>query len=147
MLASPVIRNKPLIAIVDDDESVCRAMERLVRSLGMAAETYVSSQDFMEQMESLPSIHLNCVILDVQMSGLNGIEVQRRLRCIRKDLPVIFISAYDDHAAKERAITGGAVAFLRKPCNDILLIRTLDTALGRRQPDEKTGGAGEGATE
>jgi FixJ family two-component response regulator len=136
-----VINKKPLIAIVDDDESVCRAMERLVRSLGMAAETYASSDDFVNQIESLPSFQLDCVILDVQMPGLNGIEVQTRVRRIHKDMPVIFITAHDDRGARERALAGGALAFLRKPCNDALLIRTLDTALGRRKPDEKPAGA------
>ena len=135
---------KQLIAIVDDDESVCRAMERLVRSLGMAAETYASSEDFVNQVESLPSFHLDCVILDVQMPGLNGIEVQTRIRRIHKNIPVIFITAHDDRAARERALAGGALAFLRKPCNDALLIQTLDAALGRRKLDEKSGEPEEG---
>ena len=132
--------NKPLIAIVDDDESVGRAMERLVRSLGMAAETYVSSEDFLNQLESLPSFRVDCVIVDVQMPNLNGIEVQQRIRRIHKDIPVIFITAYDDDSARKRALAGGAVAFLRKPCNDALILRTLDAALGRSGSDEKTGG-------
>ncbi|MGO9586412.1 MAG: response regulator transcription factor [Limisphaerales bacterium] len=135
-----MISKKPLIAVVDDDESVCRAMERLVRSLGMAAETYASSEDFLNQIESLPSFHLDCVILDVQMPGLNGIEVQTRIRRIHKDMPVIFITAHDDRGARERALAGGALAFLRKPCNDALLIRTLDAALGRRGPEENPKG-------
>jgi FixJ family two-component response regulator len=134
-----VINKKPLIAIVDDDESVCRALERLVRSLGMAAETYTSGADFVEQIESLPSFNVDCVILDVQMPGLNGIEVQTRLRRIRKDIPVVFITAHDDRVSRERALAGGAVAFLRKPCNDALIIQTLDAALGRRGADEQPG--------
>ncbi|HUA39191.1 MAG TPA: response regulator [Candidatus Sulfopaludibacter sp.] len=136
--------NKPLIAIVDDDESVCRAMERLLRSLGMVAETYVSSEDFVNQLESLPAFRLDCVIVDVQMPGMNGLEVQQRIRRIHKDIPVIFITAYDDDIARKRALAGGAVAFLRKPCNDALIVRTLDTALGRSGSDEKTGGSERG---
>lgn len=130
----------PLIAIVDDDESVGRAMERLVRSLGMAAEAYSSSDDFLNQIESLPSFRLDCVIVDVQMPGMNGIEVQKRIRRTHKDIPVIFITAYDDDTARERALAGGAVAFLRKPCNDALIIRTLNAALGQRRSDEKADG-------
>lgn len=133
-------RNKPLIAIVDDDESVCRALERLVRSLGMAAEAHASSEDFVHQVESLPSFKPDCVILDVQMPGMSGIEVQARLRRIHKDIPVIFITAYDDQMAREQALAGGALAFLRKPCNDALFIRTLDAALGRRGSDGKPAG-------
>ena len=119
------------IYILDDDESVCRAMERLLRSMGMTAETYTSSEDFLEQMESLKTFQLDCVILDIQMPGMNGIELQQRLRLIDKDIPVIFITAYDDRIDKDRAIAGGAVAVLRKPCNDALILRTLATALKR----------------
>lgn len=121
---------KPHIVIVDDDESVCRAMERLLRSMGMTAETYTSSEDFLEQMEALKTFHSDCVILDIQMPGLNGIELQQRLRLIDKDIPVIFITAYDDRTDKDRAIAGGALAVLRKPCNDALILRTLASALG-----------------
>lgn len=127
---------KPLIAIVDDDESVCRALERLVRSLGMAAETYSSGTDFVEQLESLPGSHPDCVVLDVQMPGLNGVEVQAYLRRTHKNIPVVFITAHDDRVARERALAAGAIAFLHKPCNDALIIRTLDTALGRGGADE-----------
>jgi FixJ family two-component response regulator len=136
-----VIRTKPLIAIVDDDESVGRAMERLVRSLGMTAETYVSGEDFINQIESLPSFRVDCVMVDVQMPGMNGIEVQRRIRRIQKNIPVIFITAHEDRVVREQALAGGAVAFLLKPCNDALIIRTLDAALGRRGSDENAGGA------
>jgi CheY-like chemotaxis protein len=70
---------------------------------------------------------------------MNGIEVQRRIRRIHKDIPVIFITAYDNNIARTQALAGGAVAFLRKPCNDALIIRTLDAALGRGGSEEKTG--------
>ena len=129
---------------MDDDESVCRALKRLVHSLGMAAETYAGSDDFVNQIESLPSFQPDCVILDVQMPGLNGIEVQKRLRRVHKDIPVIFITAFDDRNAREQALAGGAVAFLRKPCNDALISRTLDAALGRDGSGEKPSGADNG---
>jgi len=132
------VRNKkPLIAIVDDDESVCRALERLVRSLGMTAETYTGGADFMEQLEALPGFRPDCVILDVQMSGMNGIEVQSRLRRAHQNIPVVFITAHDDRNAQERAMAGGAVAFLRKPCNDALIIRTLEAALKCRATEQQ----------
>jgi FixJ family two-component response regulator len=78
------------------------------------------------------------------MPGLTGIEVQTRLRRIHKNIPVIFITAHDDRAAREGALAGGALAFLRKPCNDALLIRTLDAALGRHGSNEKSGGSNDG---
>ena len=136
-LHNPVPNQKqPLIAIVDDDESVCRAIERLLRSLGMSGEIYTSSAEFVDLVEALPSFQPDCVVLDIQMPGLNGIEVQTRLRRARGAMPVIFITAHDDRVARERALAGGAVAFLRKPFTDALLIRTLDAALGRGETGE-----------
>jgi len=122
---------QPLIAIVDDDEGVCRAIKRLIRSLGMAAETYGSSTEFVDLIEALPSFQPDCVVLDVQMPGMSGIEVQASIRRVRGAIPVIFITAHDDRLVRMQALAGGAVAFLRKPFNDDLLIRTLDAALGR----------------
>ncbi|MBI4522308.1 MAG: response regulator [Deltaproteobacteria bacterium] len=130
-------RTKPLIAIVDDDESVCRAMKRLVRSLGMNAETFASGQDFVDLIEAMPSFCADCVILDVQMPGLNGLEVQGWLSRRGNPLPVIFITAHDEVGARERAMAAGAVAFLRKPFGDELLIETLDAALKRGTGEEQ----------
>lgn len=120
---------KPLIAIIDDDESVCRALKRLLHSLGMKAETYTSSADFVELIEAIPAYHPDCVVLDVQMPTMSGIEVQARIRQTHPEMPVIFITAHDDRNARERVLAAGAVAFLRKPCNDALLIRSLRVAL------------------
>jgi FixJ family two-component response regulator len=132
LLRTPLPNIKqPLIAIVDDDESVCRALKRLIRSLGMTAETYVSSSEFVDLIEALPSFQPDCVVLDVQMPGMSGIEVQASIRKARGAIPVIFITAHDDRIVREQALAAGAVAFLRKPFNDALLIRTLAAALGR----------------
>ncbi len=120
---------KPLIAIVDDDESVCRALKRLVRSLGMNAETFASGEEFLDLIKVTPSFQADCVVLDVQMAGLNGLEVQERLTGNRNPLPVIFITAHDDLGVQQKALAAGAVAFLRKPVNDELLINTLRVAL------------------
>jgi FixJ family two-component response regulator len=122
---------QPLIAIVDDDESVRRAIKRLVRSLGMAAETFSSGQEFIDLIEAMPSFHPDCVVLDVQMPGLNGLEVQDYLARGCRGLPVIFITAHDELGVRERAIVSGAVAFLRKPFNDELFIKTLRAAMER----------------
>jgi FixJ family two-component response regulator len=118
-----------MIAIVDDDQSVCRAIMRLVRSLGMDAETFASGQDFLDLVEAMPSFHADCVVLDVQMPGLNGFDVQERLQKSGNGLPIIFITAHDEANTRERALAGGAVAFVRKPFNDELLIKTLRLAL------------------
>ena len=122
---------KPLIAIVDDDPSVCRALKRLVRSIGMNAETFASGQEFVDLIEAMPSFHADCVILDVQMPGLNGLDVQERVARSGNPLPVIFITAHDEVGARERALAAGAVAFLRKPFDDEVFIKTLSVALKR----------------
>jgi FixJ family two-component response regulator len=124
-------RSKPLIAIVDDDESVCRAVRRLVRSLPMDAQTFGSGQEFLDLLEAMPSFQPDCLILDVQMSGMNGLEVQDRLAMSGHPIPMIFITAHDEIGAREKALAMGAVAFLRKPFNDELLIKTLEEALKR----------------
>jgi FixJ family two-component response regulator len=124
-----VKKNKPLIAIVDDDESVCRAVRRLVRSLAMDAETFGSGQDFLDLLDAMPSFEPDCLILDVQMPGMNGLEVQDRLAGSGNAVPVIFITAHDEIGVREKALAAGAVAFLRKPFNDELLIKTLQEAL------------------
>ena len=118
-----------LIAIVDDDESVCRAIKRLVRSLGMEADTFASGHEFLEVIEALPSQKFGCVVLDVQMPGLNGLDVQERLQRSGNRLPIIFITAHDEVNVRERALAAGAVAFVRKPFNDELLMKTLHAAL------------------
>jgi FixJ family two-component response regulator len=128
-------KTKPLIAIVDDDKSVCRALRRLVRSLGMNADTFTSGQEFIDLVEAMPSFHVDCVVLDVQMPGLNGLEVQQRLARSGKLLPVIFITGRDEVGVRERAMAAGAVAFLRKPFNGELFIKTLREALKRNAGD------------
>ena len=122
-------KSKPLIAIVDDDESVCRAIKRLLRSLGLEAQTFTSGREFLDLIEATPSFQPDCVVLDVQMPGLNGLEVLERLAKSAGWLPVIFITAHDVVGVRERALAAGAVALLRKPFNDELLISTVRAAL------------------
>jgi len=127
--------SKPLIVIVDDDESVCRALRRLIRSIAMDAETFSSGQDLLDLLEAMPSFCPDCLILDVQMPRMSGLAVQDNLARVGKTFPVIFITAHDDVGIREKALAAGAVAFIRKPFVDELLIRTIQEALRR-------GGAG-----
>ena len=122
-------KTKPIIAIIDDDASVCRAIKRLVRSLGMNAETFTSAKDFLDLIVAMPSFRPDCGILDVQMPGINGLEVQERLNRSGSTLPIIFITAHDDVGIRERAMALGAVAFLQKPFNDELFAKTVHAAL------------------
>ncbi|MFM0557918.1 response regulator [Paraburkholderia sediminicola] len=123
---------KPFVVIVDDDESVSRAIKRLLRSIGIAAETFASGDAFLDVLSSMPSYRPDCVILDVQMPGLNGLEVQLRLS--GSGIPVIFITAHDDIGVREHALAAGAVAYLRKPFNDELFVKTVRAALEGDQP-------------
>ena len=122
-------KGKPFIAIVDDDESVCHATKRLVRSIGMEAATFTSGQEFINHIEAMPSERFECVILDVQMPGLNGLDVQERLKRRGNRFPIVFITAYDEVNVRERALADGAAAFLRKPFGAELLIKTLQAAV------------------
>jgi FixJ family two-component response regulator len=124
-------KSKPLIAIVDDDESVCRAVRRLVRSLSMDGETFSSGQQFLDLVDAMPSFRPDCLVLDVQMPGMNGLEVQDRLATSGNAVPVVFITAHDEVGVREKALAAGAVAFLRKPFDDELFIKTLEAALKR----------------
>jgi FixJ family two-component response regulator len=124
-------KDKPLIAVVDDDASVCRAVKRLVRSAGMEADTFTSGQEFIEFLEGMPFLHVDCVVLDVQMPGVNGLVVQKRLGKREHPIPIIFITAHYETDVRERAMAAGAVAFLRKPFDDDLFIRTVREALKR----------------
>jgi FixJ family two-component response regulator len=103
---------KVSIAIVDDDEAILRALRRLLRACGLQADTFASGRAF---LDALPRQVPDCVLLDVQMPGLDGWEVQAKLATSGWRVPVIFITAHQDAAAQERAMSTGAVAFLSKP--------------------------------
>jgi FixJ family two-component response regulator len=113
-----------LISIVDDDESVREAIKGLMRSMGYRAEVFASAEDF------LSSSHLNetaCLILDVRMAGMSGLELQSQLTASNCRVPTIFISAHSDRRA--RALEAGAVAFLMKPFSDDALLNAINLAL------------------
>ena len=97
----------------------------------MDADTFASGRQFLDLLEAMPSLALDCVVLDVQMPGLSGLQVQEKLTRSGHRFPVIFITAHDDAIPRERALAGGAVAFVRKPFNDELFIKTLHEALKR----------------
>lgn len=119
---------KPFVAILDDDESVSRAIKRLLRSIGLAADTFRTGNDYFALLDSTPSYRPACIVLDVQMPGVNGLEVQRRLA--GSGIPVMFITAHDDADVREQALAAGAAAYLRKPFNDEVFIEAVRTAIG-----------------
>jgi FixJ family two-component response regulator len=95
----------------------------------MEADTFTSGQAFIEFIEAKPSLQVDCVVLDVQMPGVNGLQVHERLKKSGHRFPIIFITAHDDAVVRDQALAGGALAFLRKPFNDELLIKMLSAAL------------------
>lgn len=115
-----------MISIVDDDQSVREATDALVRSLGYAAETFASAEEFL----SSDRMHTtSCVIADVQMPGLSGIDLQQRLLALGLRLPIIFVTAFPDERSRRRAMDAGAVDFLSKPLSDERLISCLDAVV------------------
>jgi FixJ family two-component response regulator len=119
----------PVISIIDDDESVRVATRSLVRSLGFTAHTFASAEEFLHSSLVNDSA---CVITDVQMPGLSGVELQSRLLAQGYNTPIIFITAFPDESVEARAMKAGAICFLSKPFDGPTLIRYLDAALQRR---------------
>jgi FixJ family two-component response regulator len=118
-----------VIAIVDDDESFRRATASLVRSLGYAAAVFASGEAFLQSDHCQDA---DCLITDVQMPGMTGLELQSQLRRRGKRLPIIFVTAFPELRARAQALADGAVGFLGKPFNDQKLIMCLNEALAAR---------------
>ena len=118
----------PVISIIDDDASVRVATNRLVRSLGYVGLSFASADEFLRSPQANDSW---CVIADVQMPDMSGVELQSLLRTRGCAVPVIFITAFPDENVRARALDAGAVAFLNKPFDGPTLIKYLETALQR----------------
>jgi FixJ family two-component response regulator len=121
------MRSAPLISIVDDDEEIREATKGLLRSLGYQAAAFSSAEEFL-QSESLNNTA--CLITDVQMPGLSGIDLQGRLIARGVQMPTIFITAFPEEGTRTRAMKAGAVGYLGKPFSEESLLRCLDSALG-----------------
>jgi FixJ family two-component response regulator len=117
-----------MISIVDDDRSVREAASMLILSLGYTAETFASAEEF---LESGRLCETNCLITDLQMPGMSGIELQSHLAAHGHGTPVIFVTAYPEESLRARALGAGAFGFLSKPFSEDALIACLDRALER----------------
>ena len=114
-----------LVCIVDDDPSVRRALGRLIRSFGLDVELLESGRECLDQ----PYIdRAACLILDVSMPGMDGFELNALLQASGRGVPTVFISAHDDEGYRERARSAGAIAYLDKPCDEVLLCDALHKA-------------------
>src|ERR1700733_5638889 len=117
-----------IVFVVDDDISVRESLELLIRCAGSQAETFASAQDFLARPRSpIPC----CLVLDLSMPGLNGLDLQKRVAQERPDMPIIFITGYGDVPTTVKAMKAGAVEFLTKPVNDEVLLTSIGQALER----------------
>src|SRR5262245_20488175 len=115
-----------MISIIDDNDSVRESLRGLMRSVGFAVNVFASAEEFLD------SDHLrntDCLILDVRLPGMNGLELQRQLATSHSEIPIIFITSYEDDEVRARALNAGAVDYLLKPFDDEELVDAIDAAL------------------
>jgi FixJ family two-component response regulator len=117
-----------LITIVDDDPSVRHGLERLIRSFGWKAETYASAQEFLARPPGEPP---SCLVLDLQLPGLNGLDLQKRMAEAGLGIPIVFLTGHGDIPASVQAMKAGAIGFLTKPVDDEALSKAIQEAIER----------------
>jgi FixJ family two-component response regulator len=120
----------PLISIVDDDRSVVEAMISLIQSVGYRAKGFRSAEDFLKSRQLLKTA---CLILDVRMPSVGGLELQRRLAARNYRIPIIFVTSYDSDDVRIQALQAGAVGFLRKPFSQECLFQAVRSVLANQQ--------------
>jgi FixJ family two-component response regulator len=127
--------NANLISLVDDDESIRRTMTLLIQSFGFQAAVFDSAESL---LKSRQLDETSCLIVDVQMPGMNGLQLQRHLASSGYKIPTIFITAYDNKESRQQAMQAGAIAFLSKPFSDELLLETIRATLLDGESTAKT---------
>jgi FixJ family two-component response regulator len=124
--------NPSIVMIVDDDNSTRKSVRRLMKSFGIAVETFPSAEEFLgsDRLDKT-----SCLILDVHMPGMNGLELQKRLIASGSVIPIIFITAFANDGARAQAMRAGAVAYFVKPFDDEELLNCIRAALQRAGSD------------
>ncbi|HSY36570.1 MAG TPA: response regulator [Acidobacteriaceae bacterium] len=117
-----------IVAVVDDDDSVRTAIQGLLKSVGLLARAYASAEEFLHSGQQHQSA---CLIADIRMPGMSGLELQARLNAESCQIPTIFITAHGDQEMRLQAMRAGAVEFLSKPFDDELLVDSVRAALAR----------------
>jgi FixJ family two-component response regulator len=120
------LKQKPLISVVDDDQSVREALENLIRSVGFEVRLFASAEAFLDS--DAPS-QTDCAVLDLLLPGMSGIELRRKLAADGQNIPTIIITANGNEKAQAEAVAAGAIAFLKKPFPEEVLLDAIDTAL------------------
>ena len=124
-----------LIAVVDDDAAVRRTTARLIEAFGFRAAAFESADSFLRSDQVSET---SCLVADVEMPGMNGLELQSHLAAAGHSIPIIFITAYDRKESRQRAMQAGAIAFLTKPFREELLLQTIRAALRHDDPGVET---------
>jgi FixJ family two-component response regulator len=124
--------NPSIVMIVDDDNSIRKSVRRLMKAFGVAVETFASAEEFLgsDRLDKT-----SCLILDVHMPGMNGLELQKRLVASGSAIPIIFITAFSNDDARAQAMKAGAVGYLAKPFDDEELLNCIHAALQHAEPD------------
>src|SRR5689334_3025715 len=122
----PIEEKPKMVSIVDDDESVRSALQGLMKAVGLSARSFASAEEF---LESGQQSHTACLIADIRMEGMSGLELQARLNAEHCRIPIIFITAHGDEKMRMRALRAGAVEFLAKPFDDEALLESVRAAL------------------
>ena len=126
MNAMNKISEAPRVSIVDDDDSVRRSTRRLLRCSGLRAEAFASAGEF---LQSSLAEETDCLVLDLSMPGMDGLELQRRLAETRRMIPIVFLSARASEEEERRALQAGAASFLRKPVSKEVLLHAIRAAI------------------
>jgi FixJ family two-component response regulator len=116
----------PFIVVVDDDDTLRDSLDDLLQSVGFRVHGFASAEAF---LQAPPAPETACLLLDVRLPGMNGLELQRQLGGTHGRIPIIFITAYADDAMRAHALAAGAVAVLSKPCREADLLQAIEAAL------------------
>jgi FixJ family two-component response regulator len=116
----------PLIAVVDDDDALRNSLDDLLQSVGFRVQGFASAEAF---LQAQPAPETACLLLDVRLPGMNGLELQRQLGVMHWRIPIIFVTAYADDDVRAHALAAGAIAVLSKPCREADLLHAIDAAL------------------
>jgi len=127
-LSSAPLQDKPIVFVVDDDVSVRESLELLLDFAGWKPETFASAEEFLERPRALKP---SCLVLDISLPNLNGLELQKLIATDRVDMPIIFITGHGDVPTTVQAMKGGAVEFLTKPIDNDALLKAISSAIKR----------------
>ncbi len=116
----------PLIAVVDDDDALRNSLDDLLQSVGFRVQGFASAEAF---LQAQPAPETACLLLDVHLPGMNGLELQCQLGVMHWRIPIIFVTAYADDDVRAHALAAGAIAVLSKPCREADLLHAIDVAL------------------